>query len=206
MAKKLTCTLNVDAIYNAVKSETYISGKTELQANAANSAKVYNEQAGDDAYHEEKLKRTLRHSLGKLMAFMVDFVDSAADTPMTDTLNAISTTNRTFVVTFMVNTRFNGGLAGTIASLMQEYLIENMISLWWAAVADRKNDVTLYTQMAVDTLNMIRKCLSKKAPVTTSATDEAAGSISDESSTSSGSTTEEEASGGATSDGDNVGK
>lgn len=174
MSKTLTCTLSVDAIYSAVKSETYISGKTELDANATNSAKVYNEQAGDDSYHQQKLRRTLRHSLGRLMAFMIDFVDTSASTPMSDTLSSSSSS---FTVTFVVNDRFNGGIASTIASLMQEFIIENMVMLWWAAVPDRKNDVSLYTQMSVDTLNLIRKCLTKRAPDASYSTNETSGMI-----------------------------
>lgn len=177
MSKTLAVSLKKSLVFDAVKTDTFISGQTEKAADGSNNAKVYNETAGDDTIHERKLDRTLRSAVGALEAFMVDFVDPAGtitlsgkDTGMSivDTLG--TTTDDSFIIYFAVSDRFNSGLSSAIAQLMQEYIINKMVCLWWAAVVDRKNDVSQYNALAQESLVSIRKCLQKTAPTPSTAT------------------------------------
>lgn len=183
MSKVLKVTLDYSLIIEAVKADTFISGQTEKAADGANNAKVFGEIAGDEELHKRKLDRTLRGALGALEAFMVDFVDPSATigssgSSISDTLS--STTKDTFDVSFAISDRFNAGLAFAIGQLMQEYIINKMLVLWWAAVVDRRNDVSQYLTLSNESLANIRRCLQKTAPsVATSSYDSVTGAVTD---------------------------
>ena len=83
MAKQLTLNLNKKLIIEAVKADTYITGAIDKSADGVkNAALAYNEQAGDDTYHERKLTRTLAGAVGSLEANLAEFVDSATQNGM----------------------------------------------------------------------------------------------------------------------------
>lgn len=199
MSKTLTISLNKGLIIDAVKTETFIGGQTEKAVDGSNNAKVYNETAGDEVVHERKLQRTLRGAVGALEAFMVDFVDpsgtiktqTTTKDPEDDTKTITTETDTglsvmdnlgtadAFNIYFAVSDRFNKGLSSAIAQLMQEYIINKMICLWWSAVVDRKNDVQTYMALANESLSSIRKCLQKTAPTPSSASyDDVSGTVS----------------------------
>lgn len=177
MSKTLKVTLDYSLIIEAVKADTFISGQADRAADGSNNSKVFNETIGDESLHKRKLDRTMRGALGSLEAFMVDFVDNAAESSISDTLSA--TTSTSFEISFKINDRFNTGLAYAIAQLMQEYIINKMLCLWWAPVPDKKNDVSQYLTLANESLANIRRCLQKTAPATSASSyDDIQGSIS----------------------------
>ena len=71
----LTLTLNAKDIKMAMKSDTYITGQIDKSADMVkNAALAYNEQAGDDSYHEVKIYRTMKGAVGKFEASMAEYV------------------------------------------------------------------------------------------------------------------------------------
>lgn len=159
----LVLTLSAADIKKAVKSDTYITGQVDKSADMIkNAALAYNEQAGDDAYHEVKLYRTMKGAVSKFEASMAEYVDPSSATSVVDTLTASTTT--TFTITIPVGGRFLNAFASTLSNLAQEYIINMMLYSWWQSIkpALAKD----YFQFSQESLEMVRKCLSKTAPDT----------------------------------------
>lgn len=162
MAKTITLSLNTKLIIEAVKADTYITGAIDKSADAVkNSALAYNEQAGDDTYHERKLKRTLAGAVGSLEANLAEFVDSASSNGITDTL-ANAGEDGAFTIVILVSERYNNGLAYPIAQLAQEYIVNKMLYYWWQSI--RPALAKDYLSFSAESLTNIRLCLAKTAP------------------------------------------
>lgn len=171
----LQLTLNKNNIISAVKADTYITGTADKsQDSVKNAALAYNEQAGDDAYHEVKLYRTLREALAKFEANMVEYVDTSdANATITDTL---AQNADTFTITATVGSRFNKAFANTLSSLAESYIINTMLYTWWQSLkpALAKD----YYGFANDSLVAVQRCLSKSAPsVSASSYDSPTGTV-----------------------------
>lgn len=162
MSKTLTLSLNKKLIIEAVKADTYITGAIDKSTDAVkNSALAYNEQAGDDTYHERKLTRTLAGAVGSLEANLAEFVDSTSDNGITDTLASVGD-DGSFTIVILVSDRYNNGLAYPIAQLSQEYIVNKMLYYWWQSI--RPALAKDYLGFSNESLTNIRLCLAKKAP------------------------------------------
>lgn len=161
----LTLTLNGGDIKKAVKADTYITGQIDKAADMTkNAALAYNEQAGDDSYHEVKLYRTMKGAVGKFEANMAEYVDpGSGQSAVADTLTA-TTSEGNFNITIPVGSRFYAAFANTLSTLAQEYIINMMLYSWWQSIkpAFAKD----YYQFAQESLEMVRKTLSKTPPDT----------------------------------------
>ena len=173
MAKQLTLSLNKKLIIEAVKADTYITGEVDKSADAVkNSALAYNEQAGDDLYHERKLFRTLAGAVGSLEANLAEFVDTSAPDAIKDTLSTADD-NGAFTITIMVSERYNNGLAYPIAQLSQEYIVNKMLYYLWQSI--RPALAKDYLSFSAESFSNIRLCLAKTAPTTNDASYEDVG-------------------------------
>ena len=165
MSKPLTLTLNATDIKTAVKADSYITGQIDKSADMVkNAALAFNEQAGDEAYHETKLFRTMKGALAKFEAQLAEYIETSdASASITDTL---SSGTDTFTITMTVNERMSAAFASTLAHLAQEYIINTMLYYWWQPIkpALAKD----YMTFAVDNIADVRRCLAKSAPATTS--------------------------------------
>jgi hypothetical protein len=163
MAKTLTLNLDRALIIEGVKADTFITGEIDKSADAVkNAALAYNEQAGDDNYHERKLLRMLRGAVAKFEAHLAEFVDTSAENSISDTLSDTTSTQPAFTIVVKVSDRYNNGLAGPIASLAMEYIVNMMLYGWWQSIkpALAKD----YVAFAQESLTSIRLCLAKTAP------------------------------------------
>jgi len=167
MSKTLTLSLNKKLIIEAVKADTYITGAIDKSADAVkNSALAYNEQAGDDTYHERKLTRTLAGAVGSLEANFAEFIDTSVLNAISDTL-AAADSDGNFTITIIVSDRYNNGLAYPIAQLSQEYIVNKMLYYWWQSI--RPTLAKDYLAFSAESLTNIRLCLAKTAPLANSA-------------------------------------
>lgn len=158
MSKTVSFSLKRDLVYEAVKTETYITGKTEIANDGSTNAKVYNEQAGDDTFHERKMARSFRAAIGSLESNLIEFIDPTNGS-ITD---SVSQDQQTITINMVVSDRFNSSLANTLANLSQDYIINQMIALWWVAL---KPDLAAqYKAFATESWLSVRKCLTKMAP------------------------------------------
>ena len=174
--RTLQLTLHAKDIKLAVKADTYITGQIDKSSDMVkNAALAYNEQAGDESYHEVKLYRTMRGAVSKFEAAMAEYVESSSSSSVADTLT--SGTADEFTITFTVGARYNGAYSNTIASLAQEFIINMMLYAWWQSIkpALAKD----YLEFSMENLSYIRRCLSKTAPDTnTSSYSDVTGSTS----------------------------
>lgn len=157
----LTLTLNKANIISAVKADTYITGQADKSVDAVkNAALAYNEQAGDDEYHNVKLFRTLREALSKFEANLAEYVDTSD--PNAQVTNTLNKDNETFTVCISVGTRFNKAFAPTLSALAESYIINMMLYSWWQSLktALAKD----YYGFANDSLIAVQRLLSKSAP------------------------------------------
>lgn len=167
MSKLLKLQFNTATLYEAVKADTYITGEIDKSENPTqNAARAYAEQAGDDAYHERKLKRTLAGAIGRLEANLAEFVDSAEGS-ISDNLSNVLDTGGDFYVDVTVSSRFNSGLAFPIGQLAFQFVCNTMIYLWWQAI--NPNLAKDYLAYAQASLQDIRLCLAKTAPAVSNA-------------------------------------
>lgn len=165
MSKNLTLTLNADDIKLAVKSDSYITGQIDKSADMVkNAAIAFNEQAGDETYHETKLFRTMKGALAKFEAAVAEYVETSDSTAtITDTLTSAL---GSFTITIKVNDRMTGAFATPLAHLAQEYIINTMLYYWWQPIkpALAKD----YISFATDNLVDVKRCLAKSAPTSSS--------------------------------------
>lgn len=167
MAKTLTLNLNASEIKLAVKSDSYITGQIDKSADLVkNAALAFNEQAGDEQYHEMKLYRTMKGALAKLEAQIAEYVETSdQNASITDDLTTSSTT---FAITVTVGTRTSGAFVTTMAYLAQEYIVNMMLYTWWQPI--KPSLAKDYIGFATENLIDLRRCLAKSAPSAAGAT------------------------------------
>ena len=165
--KNLTLTLNAADIKLAVKADTFITGQIDKSADMVkNAALAFNEQAGDEAYHETKLYRTMKGALAKFEAQIAEYVETSdASATITDTLAQTSTT---FDLIIGVGNRTSGAFANTLAHLAQEYIINTMLYYWWQPI--KPTLAKDYIAFAADNMLDVKRCLAKSAPTATDTT------------------------------------
>lgn len=163
----LRLTLHAAIIAEAVKADTYITGQIDKSADMVkNAALAFNEQAGDETYHENKLLRTMKDAVGKLEASMVEYMETSdSSATISDTLASLT---GDFTITITVNSRLNQGIVTTLSVLAESYIINTMLYYWWQPIkpALAKDYLGFATENLVD----IRRCLAKSAPATTTYT------------------------------------
>lgn len=159
----LKLTLKKDIIFAAVKTDTYQTGQDDKAENpVANAARAYNEQAGDEKYHIDKLLRLLRSSLAKFAAHMAEYVDTEAGS-ITYTIPADDAEDpNTIEIDVTVSARYNTGLAQPLSSFAEEFIINMMDCDWWKPI--KPSLAKDYFEYASSTLSYIKLCLAKTAP------------------------------------------
>lgn len=163
---QLTLTLNYPAIKQAVKSDTYITGQIDKSADMVkNAALAFNEQAGDENYHENKIFRTVKGALAKFEAALAEYVETSdATATINDDLTSPTDTT-TFHITATINGRTSKAFENPLAYLAQEFVINTALYYWWQPIkpALAKD----YLAFSMDNLNDVRRCLAKSAPSST---------------------------------------
>lgn len=165
--KNLILNLNADEIRLAIKSDSYITGQIDKSADMVkNAALAFNEQAGDEAYHNAKLFRTMKGALAKFEAQLAEYIETSNPTAsITDTLASQSTT--TFTITISVGDRTSGAFSTTLAYLAQEFIINTSLYYWWQPI--KPTLAKDYLAFAAENILDVRRCLAKSAPTSSDA-------------------------------------
>lgn len=162
MSKTLELTLFANDIKQAIKSDTYITGQIDKSADMVkNAALAYNEQAGDEDYHNVKIYRTMKGALAKFEAQLTEYVEtSSSNAQIYDNLNG--TTTNQFKIFITVGSRLSGAFTNPLAYLAQEYIINTALYYWWQPI--KPSLAKDYLGFAADNLADVRRCLAKSAP------------------------------------------
>ena len=159
MAKKIVVNLGKDLIIEAVKAETYDTGRITKSTDPVKNAPItMPQQAGGEVHQERQLLRFLKQAVGKFEAQMAEFLDATAGS----VANTLSAQESAFSITMMVNDRYNDGLADPMSSLCEDFLINSMLFAWW-----NSRDQEFARQFVTngqDDINHVRLCLAKVAP------------------------------------------
>ena len=164
MSKTITLNLNKDLIMEAVKAETFDTGRINKAADPVKNAPVgsYSQARGEE-HQERQMLRFLKQAVGKFEAQMGEFLE-ASEGAVADTLSSNAST---FTITLIVNDRFNNGMRNPMASLCEDFLINQMLFTWWNG-RDQAFSKT-FVLMAQDDIEQIRLCMIKTAPAASSA-------------------------------------
>ena len=147
-----------------------------------NAALAYNEQAGDEDYHNVKIYRTMKGALAKFEAQLTEYVETSDPTAsVQDNLTSSSTVQ--FYIKITVGNRITDAFVNTMAYLAQEYIINMMLYTWWQPIkpALAKDYIGFSSENLLD----IKRCLAKSAPsVGSSSYSDISGSVQAQSSLS----------------------
>lgn len=159
MAKNITLKLEKDLIFEAVKAETYDTGRiTKAGDPVKNAPMAMSEQAGGEQHQERQLLRALKTAVGKFEAQMGEFLD-AAEGSISNTLSA---SQSTFLITMTVSDRYNSGMGDPMSSLCEDYLVNTILFTWWNS--RNQQFAQQFSVNALDDIQHVRLCLSKGAP------------------------------------------
>jgi len=159
MAKTITLNLEKDLIMEAVKAETYDTGRI-IKSNdpVKNAPTSLSEQAGGEQHQERQLLRALKEAVGRFESQMVEFLDAGNGTID----NTLSSAVSHFTITMVVSDRYNEGLRNPMSSICEAYIINMVLYIWWNA-RDQAFAKQYYANTQ-DSIDHIRLCLAKTAP------------------------------------------
>lgn len=150
-------------IIEAVKAETYIKGEIDKASAQGTNKFAYNEQAGDDEYHERKLIRTMNTALGELKGLLSNYLNNSGDN-IADNITSGTDANDNDVIFIELNVsdRFNKAYSDPLAKLCSKYIEDKMLVLWWGAI--NQNQAAFYNTLVASDVDSIEKCFNKTAP------------------------------------------
>lgn len=160
MNNTITITLYKPLIMESVKNETFLKGRYDKAVNEKLNAAAYEEQAGDDAYHERILKRTLATSLEELKTHLTDYLPDTAQSSADNITSEEGEDN--IILHITVSTRFNKAYTTSLARLCAKYIEEAMLMDWWRPINEKQS--LLYANFVERDLAAIKRCFNKTAP------------------------------------------
>lgn len=146
---------------NSAKNETYKKGVIDKAVDPKLVEAAYHEQAGNEAYHEALLQRSLLTQIEVLKTKIVPYLTGGGNIAEDATIDSTEQDGVTEIL-LSVSDRFNDGLVKSLARLSQKFVEDRMIHLWWVPVSDAF--AKLYASVAQDDLNAALACFTKSAP------------------------------------------
>ena len=162
MNESIKLTLIKSLILESVKNETFQKGKFDKAVDAKAVTAAYVEQAGNEAYHERILQRSLYTSLEELKTHLSDYLSSVGGTTADNNIDTEETADN-IILTLVVSDRFNRGYTDSLARLSSKYIEEAMLMDWWRPVNEKQS--AMYANFVERDLAAIKRCFNKTAPV-----------------------------------------
>lgn len=163
MEKSIKLTLFKPLILESVKNETFIKGNFDKAVEPKALTAAYVEQAGNEAYHDRILLRTLETSLGELKTQLSDYLVTMNGTTSGDNISSSEDGDKIYII-LVVGDRFNFSYTDTLAKLCAKYVEETMLMDWWRPINEKQS--ALYATFIERDLVAIKKCFNKTAPKT----------------------------------------
>ena len=155
-------TLLKSVILEAVKGETLIKGRVDKATDDKASALAYQEEAGDEHFHERKLLRTMHTSLSKLKSKIGDYLEGYYSDSGDNIYGEIENDNDSIELDMLVSERFNESFLDPLAKLCSKFIEDHMLYLWWGTFNQKQAD--FYRVLWMSDLDDIMNCFTKTAP------------------------------------------
>ena len=160
--KQVKLTLLKSLIIEAVKGETLIKGRIDKATDDKASALAYQEEAGDEQFHERKLLRTMHTSLSKLKTKIGDYLEGICSSSGDNIFGDIESDNDAIELSILVSDRFNESFLDPLAKLCSKYIEDHMLYLWWGTFNQKQAE--FYRVLCQSDLDDIMSCFTKTAP------------------------------------------
>lgn len=161
MSKIIKIQIIHDLAKNSAKNETFQKGVVDKAVDQKLITAAYHEQAGNEAYHEAMLGRSMFTQIELLKTFFVDYLTGGGNVAEDATISSTEE-NGVSEILLNVSDRFNDGYVKTLARLSQKYVEDRMIYLWWHPVS--KEFASIYLQASEEDKAGILACFNKTAP------------------------------------------
>ncbi len=145
----------------SAKNETYQKGVVDKAVDPKLIKAAFHEQAGNEAYHEAMLGRSLFTQIELLKTIFADYLVPDGFAVQDATIDS-SESNGVTEILLNVSDRFNDGYVKTLARLSQKFVEDRMIHLWWLSVS--KEFAAIYATAADEDRIGILACFNKTAP------------------------------------------
>lgn len=159
---KIKIELVLSLILQAVKDETHLKSVIDRSTDDKAAKVAYNEDAGDEEFHERKLLRGIYTSLDMLKAELVEYLDNVGYTVADNVIiTSIDSATDSITIMFDVNESFNKAFTDSLARLFSKFIEDSVLVLWWGPI--NQNQASFYTNLQQMDLVGIRKAFTKKA-------------------------------------------
>ena len=145
----------------SAKNETYQKGVVDKAVDPKLIKAAFHEQAGNEAYHEAMLGRSLFTQIELLKTIFADYLVPDGFEVQDATIDSRES-NGVTEICLNVSDRFNDGYVKALARLSQKFVEDRMIHLWWLSVS--KEFAAIYATAAEDDRTAIMSCFNKTAP------------------------------------------
>lgn len=161
MSKSIKIQIIHSLALNSAKNETYQKGVVDKAVKPELITAAFHEQAGNEAYHEAMLQRSMLSQIEMLKVLFHNYLTGDGNLAEDATIDSSEADGVTEIV-LNVSDRFNNGYVKTLARLSQKYVEDRMIHLWWVPVS--KEFAGIYAQCAAEDQEGIQTCFFKTAP------------------------------------------
>lgn len=156
MTIKLNLVLSL--ILEAVKAETHIKGQIDRALDDKAAKVAYQEEIGDEEFHERKIMRGIYTSLSQLETELAQYLVSKGSSVSSN----VDEDKDTIVIMLDVADSFNTSLTTSLARLCSKFIEDATLVLWWGTF--NANQMQYYATLQAADLAAINKCFSKSAP------------------------------------------
>ena len=160
-SQRFILTLKPSLIFEAAKTETFIKGKVDKGAMNNAEAMVFNEQAGDDVFHERKLTSSMYNAVEELCSMFSEYVAPDVVDEEPSLVHSINLTNDEIKIILSLSYRVNPHFVTTITRLSQQYVTTRVIYDWFLAFNPKQAEVYTVDKIEHD----IRVCFNRRPPL-----------------------------------------
>lgn len=159
--QKFVLTLKPSLIIEAAKAETFIKGQVDKGALNNAEAMVYNEQAGDDVFHERKLKASIYNAVEELCSMFSEYVAPEVYDEEPSLSHDVNIEEDEIKIALSLSYRVNPRFATTITRLSQQFITTRVIYDWFLAFNPKQAQVYTTEKTEAD----IRICFNRRPPL-----------------------------------------
>ena len=161
--KQIQLHLIPSLIIERAKNETYLKGKIDKVTQQNAEPLAYNEQMGDDIFHERKAQAALIAGLENVKTVLSDYIEPHGFTVADNAIShSISEANDTLDIILYVADRFNDSYTESLAKITGEYISDFIVEDWFRVI--NPNQAAIYTQKLSRDIISIQRCFNKTPP------------------------------------------